>query len=125
MGETIVGMGLSRWQFFAVLVVMYIILGCFVDGITMIYITLPVLFDVIVMAGFSVIWFGVVLTILIELGQITPPVGLNLFTIHGISGGHPFSEVVRGVIPFVVIIIAMVAILAVWPDLALWLPSMM
>ncbi len=70
MGETIVGMGLSKWQFFAVLVVMYIILGCFVDGITMIYITLPVLFDVIVMAGFNVIWFGVVLTILIELGQI-------------------------------------------------------
>lgn len=125
MGETIIGMELSKWQFFAVLVVMYIILGCFVDGITMIYITLPVLFDVIVAAGFNVIWFGVVLTILIELGQITPPVGLTLFTIHGISGGHPFSEVVKGVIPFVLIILAMVVILAVWPNLALWLPSMM
>ncbi|MGE4048806.1 MAG: TRAP transporter large permease [Acetobacteraceae bacterium] len=123
--EWIVGLDLSRWLLLIALVALYLILGCFVDGVSMIYITLPVLFPVVLAAGFDPVWFGVVLTILIELGQITPPVGLNLFTIHGISGGAPFSEVVIGSVPFVVVMVLTILLLAVWPDLALWLPSTM
>lgn len=123
--EWIVAFELSRWVLFLALVVLYLFLGCFVDGVSMIYITLPVLFPVVAAAGFDAIWFGVVLTILIELGQITPPVGLNLFTIHGISGGAAFSEVVIGSIPFVFVMLIMILLLAIWPEMALWLPSTM
>ena len=119
----ILDLGLSKWTFFALIVVFYIILGLFVDGISMMYMTLPVLFPPIVAMGFDPIWFGIVLTILIELGQVTPPVGLNLFTIHAIAGGHKFSEVAIGSAPYAAIILFMVVLLAIWPELATWLPS--
>ena len=121
--DWIVGLGLSKWEFFGLLVILYIFLGCFVDGLSMIYMTLPVLFPTIVAMGFDPIWFGVVLTVLIELGQITPPVGLNLFTIHAISGGHRFGDVALGSLPYAVLVLLMVLVLAIWPELATWLPS--
>jgi TRAP-type C4-dicarboxylate transport system permease large subunit len=119
----VVGLGLSKWAFFAFLVALYIFLGCFVDGLSMIYMTLPVLFPTVVAMGFDPIWFGVVLTVLIELGQITPPVGLNLFTIHAISGGHRFGEVALGSLPYAALVLLMLLILAIWPGLATWLPA--
>jgi C4-dicarboxylate transporter DctM subunit len=123
--EWISGLGLSRWMLLLALVVLYTVLGCFVDGISMIYITLPVLYPVVVAADINPIWFGIFLTLLIELGAITPPVGLNLFTVHGISGGAPFSEVVKGSLPFVLVMFGAILIIAIWPGIALWLPSMM
>ena len=123
--EWVFALGLSKWVFFAVLVVLYIALGFFVDGLSMIYMTLPVLLPLVRAFGFDLIWFGVVLTILIELGQITPPVGLNLFTIHAISGGHSFSEVVKGAAPYVLLMLLMVVLLAFFPGIALWLPKTM
>ncbi len=119
----VLNLGLSKWAFLACLVVLYAVLGCFVDGISMIYITLPVLFPAITAMGFDPIWFGVFLTVLIELGQITPPVGLNLFTIHAISEGHSFAEVVAGSTPYVMLILLMLLLLAIWPELATWLPA--
>jgi tripartite ATP-independent transporter DctM subunit len=123
--EWIVGLGLSKWEFFFILVLLYIILGCFVDGISMIYMTLPVLLPVIKIFGFDLIWLGVIITILIELGQITPPVGLNLFTIHGISGGAKFSEVVSGSVPYVFLMVIAIVLLTIWPEIATWLPETM
>jgi len=123
--EWILAFGLSKWVFFLALVVLYLILGCFVDGISMIYMTLPVLLPIIKVFQFDLIWFGVVLTILIELGQITPPVGLNLFTIHAISGGRSFSDVVIGSFPYVFLMLLVILLLCVWPQLALWLPTSM
>lgn len=123
--EWVFALGLSKWVFFAALVVLYIALGFFVDGLSMIYMTLPVLLPLVRAFGFDLIWFGVVLTILIELGQITPPVGLNLFTIHAISGGHSFSEVVKGAAPYVVLMLLMVLLLALFPGIAMWLPTTM
>lgn len=123
--EWILALGLSKWVFFVALVVLYIVLGCFVDGISMIYMTLPVLLPVIKSFGFDLIWFGIVLTVLIELGQITPPVGLNLFTIHAISGGRSFSEVVIGSVPYVGLMLIVILLLCLMPGLALWLPTAM
>lgn len=123
--EWIAQLGLSKMEFLLILIVLYIILGCFVDGISMIYMTLPVLLPIIKVFGFDLIWFGVVVTILIELGQITPPVGLNLFTIHGISGGAKFSEVVSGSTPYVLLMLLCLAMLIVWPEIATWLPETM
>ncbi|TXL71620.1 TRAP transporter large permease [Vineibacter terrae] len=123
--EWIMGLGLGKWEFFVALVMLYIVLGCFVDGISMIYMTLPVLLPVVKAFGFDLVWFGVVLTVLIELGQITPPVGLNLFTIHAISGGHKFAEVAIGSTPYVALMLLVIAMLAFWPEIALWLPNTM
>ena len=123
--EWIVGLGLSKWEFFLILVVLYVVLGCFVDGISMIYMTLPVLLPVIKVFGFDLIWLGVIITILIELGQITPPVGLNLFTIHGISGGAKFSEVVSGSAPYVGLMVIVIILLTIWPEIVTWLPATM
>lgn len=89
----------------------------------MISMTLPVLFPTVVAMGFDPIWFGVVLTVHIELGQITAPVGLNMFTIHSISGGHRFGEVALGSLPYAVLVLLKVVILAIWPQLAIWLPA--
>jgi tripartite ATP-independent transporter DctM subunit len=123
--EWVMGLGLGKWEFFIALVVLYIVLGCFVDGISMIYMTLPVLLPVVKAFGFDLIWFGVILTVLIELGQITPPVGLNLFTIHAISGGHKFSEVAIGSAPYVGLMLLVILLLCLWPEIALWLPTTM
>lgn len=123
--EWIMGLALGKWAFFIALVVLYIVLGCFVDGISMIYMTLPVLLPVVKAFDFNLVWFGVILTVLIELGQITPPVGLNLFTIHAISGGHKFSEVAIGSAPYVVLMLLIIVVLAFWPGIALWLPNTM
>ena len=123
--EWIVSLGLSKWEFFLILVVLYVVLGCFVDGISMIYMTLPVLLPVIKVFGFDLIWLGVIITILIELGQITPPVGLNLFTIHGISGGAKFSEIVSGSVPYVALMVMVIILLTIWPEIVTWLPATM
>ena len=125
LSEWVLTLGLSKVEFFLMLVVLYVILGCFVDGISMIYMTLPVLLPIIKVVGFDLIWLGVIITILIELGQITPPVGLNLFTIHGISGGAKFSEVVAGSFPYVFLMLGVIAMLWFWPEIALWLPTTM
>jgi C4-dicarboxylate transporter, DctM subunit len=123
--EWVMGLGLGKWQFFVVLVILYLVLGCFVDGVSMIYMTLPVLLPIVKAFGFDLVWFGVILTVLIELGQITPPVGLNLFTIHAISGGAKFSEVAAGSTPYVVLMLLVILMLCLWPEIALWLPTTM
>jgi tripartite ATP-independent transporter DctM subunit len=120
--EAIYNSGLSKWEFFATLVVLYIVLGCFVEGIAMIYLTLPILYPVIQKFGFDPIWFGVVLVVLIEVGQIHPPLGINLFTIKSIAPNSRFQDIVLGSLPYVFIVLALVLILALFPDLALWLP---
>ncbi len=121
--EWVLDLGLSKWVFFTAVMFLYLVLGCFVDGLSMMYMTLPVLLPVIKAMEFDLVWFGVAMVIIIEVGQITPPVGLNLFTIHGISGGAKFSDVALGSAPYVVIMLLAIVVLAIWPDLALWLPS--
>lgn len=120
--QLMVDMNISKWEFLLVVVIWYIILGMFVDGISMIYMTIPILLPTMQVFGFDLIWLGIILTVLVEIGQITPPVGINLFTIHAIARGE-FADVVKGSAPFVAIMLAGVLMLIVWPQIALWLPS--
>jgi TRAP-type C4-dicarboxylate transport system permease large subunit len=85
----VVGLGLSRWLLFAIIILLYVFLGCIIDGVSMIVLTLPILYPIVIAAGFDPIWFGIVLVIMIELGGITPPVGLNMFVIQGSQAGAP------------------------------------
>ena len=114
----LVGIGLNKWVLFGIICVIYIILGCFMDGNSMQYLTIPILFPVLMEYGFDPIWFGIVLVILIEMGQITPPMGMNLFVIRGIDKTSDLTEIIRGVIPYLFIMLLMIVILAFFPDLA-------
>ena len=121
----VVGLGLSRWVLFAIIILLYVFLGCIIDGVSMMVLTLPILYPIVVGAGFDPIWFGIVLVIMIELGGITPPVGLNMFVIQGLSGGRPMSEIVWGSLPFGVLMLVVLVLISIFPDLVTWLPNHM
>lgn len=122
--QFLIGLHLTRLAFFCALFVLYTLLGCLVESIGIIVITVPLLYPVLLKFGIDPIWFGIELVLFIELGQITPPVGINLFVIQSIWSGR-LSDVVMGTVPFHLIMILVVGILFVWPELALWLPHAM
>ena len=122
--EYIVGLQLSMLQFYLVLFALFTVLGCLIESLGMIVITVPLLFPILGRYGIDPILFGVVLVIYIELGQISPPIGINLFVIQSIWDGK-LSEVVYGTIPFHLIMFVVLAMVIFWPDLALWLPQHM
>ena len=103
----------------------YLFLGCFMDGTSLMLVTLPIVFPIIDALGFDPIWFGVALVILIEMALITPPVGLNVYVIHGLRPDHPLSEVFIGVVPFFVMTVVGLVIVTIFPQLATWLPATM
>jgi C4-dicarboxylate transporter DctM subunit len=106
--------------------ILYYILGCFLDGIAMMLITLPVVYPLIVNSlGFDGVWFGVVMVVLIEIGGITPPIGLNLFVIKGIAKHRPMSEVIAGSAPYVILMTIMIVLMTAFPKIVLWLPGRM
>jgi C4-dicarboxylate transporter, DctM subunit len=122
--EFIVSMKLTTLQFYLVLFVLFTVLGCLIESLGMIVITVPLLFPILGRYGIDPILFGVVLVIYIELGQISPPIGINLFVIQSIWDGK-LSEVVYGTIPFHLIMFVVLAMVIFWPELALWLPQHM
>jgi tripartite ATP-independent transporter DctM subunit len=114
---------LSPYTLIATLTVMYIILGCLIDGISMIVLTTVIVLPMIKQAGFDLIWFGIYLIILVEMAQITPPVGFNLFVLQNMSGRDSFV-VARAAVPFFLLLVAAVVIITVFPQIALFLPRM-
>ena len=118
----IVGLHLSRLQFFLALFVLYTVLGCLIESLGMIVITVPLIFPVLPSYGIDPLLFGVILVLFVELGQISPPIGINLFVIQSIWNGT-LSEVILGTIPFHLIMFAVLALVILWPELALWLPQ--
>jgi len=108
-----------------ILILFYIILGCFLDGIGMVLITVPVFFPLVVGAGFDPVWFGVVLVLVVELGLVTPPVGMNIFVIRAQAPDIPLAVIYRGVFPFLLAPIALLLLLVALPDIALWFPTML
>jgi tripartite ATP-independent transporter DctM subunit len=120
----LVGLNLSRLEFFLALFVLYTVLGCLVESLGMIVITVPLLYPVLLNYGIDPVWFGIVLVVFIELGQISPPLGINLFVIQSIWDGK-LGDVVLGTIPFHLIMFALLAMLVFWPEIALWLPQHM
>ena len=122
--EWIATTGMGRYAVFAVTSGMFIILGMFLEAVSIILITLPVLQPILETVGIDLIHFAVVMTISMELAMITPPVGLNLFVISGITRA-PLAEVVRGVIPFYSVLLFVLILLILFPQLSLWLPGLM
>lgn len=119
--EWIASLGLSPLGLILLIAGVYVLLGCVLESVAMILMTMPITFPLIVAAGFDPIWFGVFIVLVVEMGLITPPIGFNLFVMRGISG-EPIAEIARGALPFFLIMIATAGILIAFPDLALWLP---
>lgn len=119
------GLQVSRYVILAVIIFIYVILGCFLDAISMMVLTMPVIFPVVTTLGFDPIYFGVVCVLMMEAGLITPPVGLNVYTIAGVAKDVPMEEIFRGALPFLLSIIAVVIIITILPEIALFLPGMM
>ena len=116
--------GLDRYQFLIAVVIMYVVLGCVVDSIGMIVLTVPLLYPAVLGFGFDGIWFGIILVIMVELGQITPPFGINLFVVQGISK-WPLRDVNLGCVPYWFLVIGFAVLLTAVPEIALWLPGQM
>lgn len=122
LGRIIEGLGLGKHGTMALIVVFYLILGCFMETISMMILTTPFIAPIVFNLGWDPIWWGVVLTILIEAALITPPVGLNLYVVQAMRQRGSINEVIRGALPFVIAMVALVALLMAAPDVALWLP---
>jgi hypothetical protein len=120
----VVGLKLSRLEFFLALFILYTVLGCLVESFGMIVITVPLLYPVLISYGIDPVWFGIILVVFIELGQISPPIGINLFVIQSISRGK-FSDVVMGTVPFHILMFVLLILLVIFPEIALWLPNHM
>ncbi len=124
MALMVAGFDLPPYGLIFALTILYIILGCFLDGGSIIVITLPITLPLIQSAGFSTIWFGIFLVIMAELCQITPPLGFNLFVLQK-ETGLDISYIIRASVPFFMLLLLTVAIITVFPQIALWLPSKM
>jgi C4-dicarboxylate transporter DctM subunit len=115
----------GKYGILIMITIMYIILGCFFDPVSMMLLTLPFVTPLVKHLGYDLIWFGVYLVILSEMAFLTPPVGMNLYIIHGVSPKHSVMTIAYGALPFLVPMTLILLVLAIWPDFALWLPRVM
>jgi tripartite ATP-independent transporter DctM subunit len=122
--DFVASMGLSPFMLIVALIVFYLILGCFLDGFSMIVMTLPIVLPIVKQAGFDPIWFGIFLVLVVEMSQITPPVGFNLFVIQGLTGDG-LGYIARVTLPYLVIMVLFTLVITVFPQIALWLPNML
>ena len=118
-------LGLGPYGVLALIMLMYLVLGCLMDAMAMIILTVPIIFPVIVQLGFDPIWFGIIIVMTVELGLIHPPVGMNVFVIKSVVYDVSFMTIFKGVIPFVLTDILRLIILIAFPMIALWLPGRM
>ncbi len=116
-------LGFSSLNTLLIIVAMYIVLGFFIETLSMMVLTIPIVYPVILNLGFDPIWFGILLILLIEMALITPPVGLNLYVVQGVRGKGSINEIIVGSVPFVIMMIMMIVILITFPEIVLYLPS--
>nr|WP_290129017.1 TRAP transporter large permease [Hoeflea alexandrii] len=125
LGEAMTSAGLGPYGVLLLIIIAYLVLGMFMDGLAMLVVTIPIFFPIITGLGFDPIWFGVVAVIVIEMGMITPPVGLNVFVVKSVAQDVPMATIFRGVIPFWVAMAVCLLAVIVFPQIALTIPSAM
>ena len=122
--QSITDMGLTAMQTMLIIVLFYLVLGMFMETLSMMLTTVPLTFPIAVSMGFDGVWFGILVTVLMETALITPPIGINLYVVHGIRQGKGnFNDISIGAIPFVIAMLIMIALLLYYPQIALWLPQ--
>jgi TRAP-type C4-dicarboxylate transport system permease large subunit len=120
----ITGLGLTPMQTMLMIIGFYIVLGCFMETLSMLLTTAPLITPIVIALGFDPVWFGILLMVLLETALITPPIGINLYVVQGIRKSGSLNDVMIGILPFVVAMVAMIGLLLVFPQMALWLPSL-
>jgi len=121
----IAGLPLGRTMILVVILLMYLVLGCLLDSLAMILLTIPIFFPIVVGLGYDPVWFGIIVVMVVELGLITPPIGMNVFVIKGMANEVPLGTIFAGVTPFIVAQVILIAIIVAFPTIALWLPNTM
>jgi tripartite ATP-independent transporter DctM subunit len=119
------GLALPPVSIMVIILLMYILLGTFLDELAMILLTLPIFYPVVTRLGFDPIWFGVVIVLVVEMGMITPPVGMTMFIVKGIAPDIPMQAIFKGVLPFVIAVAFLMFLLVAFPEMALFLPRLM
>lgn len=119
----IVSMGLTPVMLLLTIILVYLVLGCFMDPLPMMIVTVPILAPLVVSAGYDPVWFGILIVILCEAALITPPIGMNLFVVQGVRRRGAIDDLMVGVLPFVVALFVMIILIIIFPQIALWLPQ--
>ncbi|MEE8546214.1 MAG: TRAP transporter large permease subunit, partial [Alphaproteobacteria bacterium] len=119
------GLALAPLTVMAVILLIYLVMGCVLDALAMIILTIPIFFPIVLSLGFDPIWFGIVVVMVVELGLITPPVGMNVFVIKGMTRDVTLGQIYLGVLPFCLAQILLIALIVAFPAIAIWLPGTM
>jgi len=123
--DAIEALGLTPTQTMIILIIFYLILGMFMETLSMLLTTVPIVFPIAVKMGFDPVWFGILVTVLMEAALITPPIGVNLYVVQGVrTNGGPFNDVAYGALPFVLMMLVLITLLMVFPQIALYLPTL-
>jgi len=125
LSQWIAELGLNKYLVMWMTILLYIVLGCFMEGLAIMILTIPVIYPMVIGMGFDPIWFGIIITLVMEMSLITPPVGVNVFIISGIARDVPMYTIFRGVIPFFIAMLVTIALLVMFPQIALFLPNTM
>ena len=124
LADFVTGLGLSPMQTMLILVLVLLVIGCFMETLSMLLTTAPLIAPIVIALGFDPVWFGILLMVLLETALITPPIGINLYVVQGVRERGELTDVMIGAAPFVVTMIAMIGLLLIFPDIALWLPGL-
>lgn len=124
LADFVTGLGLTPMQTMLMLIAVLIVIGCFMETLSMLLTTAPLITPIVVALGFDPVWFGILLMVLLETALITPPIGINLYVVQGVRDKGPLSDVMIGAAPFVLTMFAMIAMLLIFPEIALWLPEL-
>ncbi|WP_421880629.1 TRAP transporter large permease [Pacificispira sp.] len=119
----IADLGWTPLQTLAAIIVFYLVLGCFLETLSMLITTTPLIAPIVVALGYDPVWFGIVLMVLLEMALLTPPIGINLYVVQSVRGAGRLKDVVYGTMPFLATMLVMVVVLIAWPEIALWLPG--
>jgi TRAP-type C4-dicarboxylate transport system permease large subunit len=122
LGRLITAYKLTPVEVLTAVIVLYLVLGTFMEELSMMISTIPITTPLILQAGYDPVWFGILLVLLIQTAMISPPFGINLFVIHGLRGRGTLSDVEIGSAPFVIALLVMIGLICVFPDIAMWLP---
>jgi TRAP-type C4-dicarboxylate transport system permease large subunit len=121
----VIGTGLPRYIVMGLIILVYLILGCFIDTMTMVLLTIPVFFPLIKALNYDPVWFGVIVVLCVEMALVTPPVGMNVWVVSGLAKDVPMELIFKGIWPFVVVELIFVIILIAFPQIVLFLPQML
>jgi len=118
------GLALPATAVMGMLILIYLIGGCFMDSLALVTLTIPIFFPIVMRLGFDPIWFGVIIILVAEMGVITPPVGVNVYVIKGIAPEIPLETIFKGILPFTVAVLVCIVIVVAFPQVSLFLPGL-